>query len=161
MSLWGPHPFRPPHHLCGTVQGDVETKTHSLQIQNQQQTTKHDITKAHLGGPLSFIGISYMNIDEELLIGVEIIWRQLYQKAHPSIGDSSQTLETWSVCPVCRQHHRLESVLTQDFTRSQPFTVWLISASPRLFGLCLFQAAQLVWSHFQLSLLLILGKEGT
>ena len=72
MSLWGPNPIRPPHHLCGTIQGDVETKIHSLQIQTQQQTTKH-ATKAHLGEPLSFIGISYMNIDEELLIGVEII----------------------------------------------------------------------------------------
>jgi hypothetical protein len=55
------------------------------------------LPKVQLCKPMSFIGVTYRNMGEGFLTGAEMTQRQLgLTTAHPSMGDSSQELETRS-----------------------------------------------------------------
>lgn len=49
--------------------------------------SKHD-TEVQLGAPMSFDGVIYRNVCEDLLTAAEMTPRQLGHKVHPVIPDS-------------------------------------------------------------------------
>lgn len=62
--------------------------------------------------------------------------KSAYPTAHPNMGDSSQKQGTWSA--ACRQHNRLESILSSWLSWSEPQP-----SSSTVFG---FFSSQLDWS---------------
>ena len=76
-----------------------------------EQTTDQstNITNMQLCEPMSFIGVTYRNVGEELITGTEIL-----KEAHPSMGDNQLTKaeKPEEPCTGCRQLNRLESVLS-------------------------------------------------
>lgn len=66
-------------------------------IGNQPQTKKKDTPKVQLGEPMSFIEL--MNrMDEGSLIGTEMTQIIVLPKAHPSMGNGSQTWKPGAYC---------------------------------------------------------------
>lgn len=64
----------------------------------------------HRCEPMSFIGLTYRNAGEKLIIGTEIL-----KEAHPGMGDSQMTKaeKPEGRCTGSRQLNRLESVLSK------------------------------------------------
>lgn len=60
-----------------------------------------DSTKVQLDEPMSFTRVIYRSVGERLLIGIEMISRQLNHKGHPSTGDISHGLEPDAHCTNC------------------------------------------------------------
>lgn len=70
-------------------------------------TTKYGTIKVQLGEPVSFIGVSYMPIDEGLFTGTAVSPKTT---AAGVIARKSWKPEVY--CTACRQPDRLESVLS-------------------------------------------------
>lgn len=57
-----------------------------------------DSTKVQFDEPMSFTRVIYRTVGERLLIGIEMISRQLNHQGHPSTGDISHGLEPDAHC---------------------------------------------------------------
>ena len=59
----------------------THTSTHPARELTTYQST--NTTEVQLGVPVSFIGVTYRNMGEELLIGTEMTQRQLHHQGTP------------------------------------------------------------------------------
>lgn len=91
-----------------------DTKERCVQISTHPRLGTDDkvkkITKVQFIELMSFIGVSYRNIGEELLKGLEMTKRQLYFQSPPSPAWIT-SLESWNPGPpytTCRQLKRWE-----------------------------------------------------
>lgn len=57
-----------------------------------------DTTKVQFVDPVSFSGVTYRNLGEELLTGAEMTQRHCITQAHSSMSDSSQNWEPGAHC---------------------------------------------------------------
>jgi hypothetical protein len=74
-----------------SIFGEVQLTT--LLIFDIDPTTEYsiDTVKIQLGEPMSFIGVIYRNMGEEIYTGTHMILRQLHHKPHTGMHDSSQS----------------------------------------------------------------------
>lgn len=84
----------------------MSTNLYSPKIENWWQSKK--ITKVQFIELMSFIGVSYRNIGEELLNGLEMTKRQLYFQSPPSPAwitslesyTTCRQLKRWEICQM-------------------------------------------------------------
>lgn len=63
-----------------------------------------DTTKVHFGEPICFVEVTYRNTGESLLMGIEMVQRQLYLQNPPQHGWQLTKLGAWSI------QHSLQAV---------------------------------------------------
>lgn len=108
MSLFG-------HQLCCVIKcfpGEIKN-THLLTPRRELKIDQStDTTKAQLGEPMCFLGVTCRNMDG-CLHEHECLKDSCITQARPSMGDGSLPWEPGADCTAYRQLHRLGSALSR------------------------------------------------